>query len=49
MKQTEPTNEVHENQCKGLMENLRNQFVPTASAICGVKTEHLGLTPFRNT
>jgi hypothetical protein len=30
------------------MENLWNHFVPTTSAICGVKTKHSGLNPYRS-
>jgi hypothetical protein len=27
---------------------LRNHFVPIASGVCGLMTEHLGLKPYRN-
>jgi hypothetical protein len=30
------------------MDKLWNNFVPTASAICGLKTELSGLKPYRN-
>jgi hypothetical protein len=45
MQQTWPINQVHENQCVGLIEELHivKPFLPTASAICVIKTESPGL------
>jgi hypothetical protein len=50
MLQTQPTDQVHEQQCIALNEELLKLYntVPTANAICEVKAEHSGLKPMKN-
>jgi hypothetical protein len=48
MQKIKPTNQIQENQCIGLNGEFVKHFLPAPSIICGVKTEQLGLKPYRN-